>query len=117
VFYTSDKERDHLENRAMLERLAVAKSDPEELRNVSLDTLIPPSLIEKSLPWLAFFAVITGCFALAVSQALAIALMVFDPLFVCAYLYARSARRHRAQELSNHTLTTWSLSFNSVRSI
>ena len=76
-----------------------------------LDEVIPATLLEKSLPFLAFFAVVAGCFMLAFSEPLAFSLMLLDPLLVALFLYMRSNRRQRARTISYSPVRggSWSL--------
>ena len=66
-----------------------------------LDEVIPATLFEKMLPFLAFFAVVIGCIVLTKIEPLGYSLMLLDPLLVALFIYIRSERRQRARTITH----------------
>jgi hypothetical protein len=71
----------------------------DEATEPQLDQVIPPSLLEKSLPFLALFAVIVGFCALPIYGAVNYSIILFNPVLVGLYLNRKGTRRQRAKEL------------------
>jgi hypothetical protein len=65
-----------------------------------LDQAIPPSLIEKSLPFLALLVVAAALFAINTLNPVAYSLMLLNPIFVAIHLYLKTERRDRARRTS-----------------
>ena len=101
---------------ALLTLRNLFKETPHSARSATtgdayLDEVIPATLFEKALPFLAFFAVVAGCIMLPILEPLAYSLMLLDPLLVALFIYVRSERRQRARTITHSPLRggVWSL--------
>ncbi len=80
-----------------------------------IDELIPPPLIEKSLPFMALTVATLGFFALIIREPTAYYVMLLSPIFYGLYQHMKTERRQKANRRNYSEVRLESIDYRAMQ--